>query len=167
MGLKQKIWSEFKTYWVNVLYITIFFSIFTNYKRLILAHYNISYGHFGISFIKGLVLAKVILIGEHLKVGQGFENRPLIFPTLFKSFVFSICVAILGIIEAIVSMLLRGGAPALTFGSFIKCFSYEWFAGMLAVSIIFIPFFGMRELGKALGTGKISGLFFQNKPKDS
>jgi lauroyl/myristoyl acyltransferase len=44
---------------------------------------------------------------------------------------------------------------------FIRCFSYEWFAGMLVVFAAFIPFFAIRELGRVLGRGKISELFFR------
>lgn len=84
MGLRQKILNGLKTYWVNVLYITLFFSIFTNYRRLMLAHYQITYKDYGISVVKALVLAKVIMVAEHLRLGRGFENKPLIVPTLYK-----------------------------------------------------------------------------------
>ncbi|MCK9614096.1 MAG: hypothetical protein M0R48_01175 [Candidatus Omnitrophica bacterium] len=163
MRLKQKILDKFKTYWVNVFYITLFFSIFTDYRRLILAHYQIYYGAYGISFIKGLVLAKVILVAEHFHLGRGFEDMSLIVPTLYKSFMFTICVAILSIIEFMVRGFLKAEGLIKVSDVFIKCFSYEWFSGMLIVFAAFIPFFGIRELGRVLGSGKISELFFHRK----
>ncbi|MFA6282059.1 MAG: hypothetical protein WCY05_06145 [Candidatus Omnitrophota bacterium] len=163
MSVKDKIFVELRTFWGNVLYITVFFSIFTDYKRLILAHYNISYGFFGISFIKALVLAKVILIAEHLHLGEGLEKKPLIYPTLYKTALFTFCVAILSIIEALVRALLKNkgiiDAPAV----FINCLSYEWFAEMFTVFILFIPFFGIKELGRVMGRGKIKELFFRRR----
>jgi len=163
MSWKQIIWEKLKSYWITALYITIFFSIFTDYKRLILAHYQISYGEYGISLIKGLVLAKVIIVAEHLHLGSGFENKSLIIPTMYKSFLFTICVAVLSIIEYMIRGFLRkeglGNIPDL----FIRCFSYEWFASMLVVFASFIPFFGIRELSRVLGRGKISELFFHRK----
>jgi len=167
VGTKQKIWDVFKTYWINVLYITLFFSVFTNYKRLILAHYNIDYAHYGISLIKGLLLAKIILILEHLHIGQGFEDKPLIIPTLYKSFLFTVCAIILGVIELIIRALAQSGSSSATIDTFISSFSYEWFAQTLIVFVIFIPFFGIRELSRVLGAGKISGLFFQSRSKSS
>ncbi len=163
MRLKEKILREFKAYWINVLYITVFFSIFIDYRRLILAHYQISYKAYGISLINGLVLAKVILVAEHLGLGRRFEDKPLIFPTLYKSFLFTLCVAVLSVVESLVRDFFRAGASVVVPDAFLKCFSYEWFAGMLIVLAAFIPFFGIRELSKVLGEGKISELFFRRK----
>ena len=73
MNFKQKFFGEFKAYWVNVLYITLFFTIFTNYRRLILAHYQIIYEEYGVSLIKALVLAKIILVAEHFRLGRGLR----------------------------------------------------------------------------------------------
>jgi hypothetical protein len=153
MGIKQKILSGLKNYWINVFYITLVFSVFSSYRRLILAHYQISYENYGISLINGLILAKVILVAEHLHIGRGFEDRPLAVPVLYKSFLFTVCVMILSIAKACGS----------AFDTFLGTVSYEWLAGMLAVFVIFIPFFAIRELERVLGSGKISKLFFQRR----
>ena len=163
MRFREKFLSEFRTYWGNVLYITVFFSIFTDYRRLILAHYNINYGFYGISFVKALVLAKIILIAEHLHLGEGLEKKPLIFPTLYKTALFTVCVALISIIEAMVRALLKNKGVIDVPNVFIKCLSYEWVSEMLMVFILFIPFFGIKELARALGRGKIKELFFQKR----
>lgn len=166
MNVKQRIFGELRTFWGNALYITVFFSIFTDYRRLILAHYNIVYEFYGISIIKALVLAKVILIAEHLHLGQGLEKKPLIYPTLYKTLLFTISVAILSIIEALVRALLKTKGLIDLPNVFIKCFTYEWFAEMFTVFILFIPFFGIKELARALGRGKIKELFFKKSIDD-
>ena len=152
-------------YWINVLYLTIFFSVFTNYRRLILAHYHINYGEYGISVIKALVLAKVILIVEHLPFGRGFEDKPLIIPTLYKSSIFTISVAIFTVIETLIrSFLIEKGfiaAPAIS----VRHSLYEWSAGALVIFCVFIPFFAMKELSRVLGQGVILKLFFRKKNK--
>ena len=165
MGLKQKVLRGLKAYWINVVYITLFFSIFTDYRRLILAHYQIPYRDYGISLIKGLILAKVILIAEHFHLGAGFENKPLVYPTLYKSFLFTVCVAALGVIEAMIRGLLRAEGFTGVQKMVIKCFTYDWFAGMLIVFAAFIPFFAIKELSRVLGEGKISALFFRKGAK--
>jgi hypothetical protein len=161
MGFKQKLMSGLKTYWVNVLYITLFFSVFTDYRRLILAHYQIPYKEYGISVIKALILAKVILIAEHFHLGAGLEKKPLIYPTMYKSFLFTICVAILSIIEALIRGFLRSEGFTGVQSMFMKCFTYEWFATILVAFVAFIPFFAIKELGRVLGSGKITELFFR------
>jgi len=164
--IKEKFWEEFKAYLLNVLYITLCFSVFVDYTRLILAHYEIKFAHYGISLINGLILGKVILIAEHLKVGQGFEDKPLIIPTLYKSFLFTLCVFLLGVIELTIRTLIQAGNPAMIFDAFINKFSYVWFAKTLVVFVVFIPFFSMKELSRVLGKGKISALFFKSRPQN-
>jgi hypothetical protein len=73
-------------YWINVLYLTLVLAAFTSYRRLILAHYYISYENVGISLIKALVLAKVNVIGGVFHFARRFENRSLILPTLFIAY---------------------------------------------------------------------------------
>ena len=69
-GWKQKILHELINYWLLVLYMAIFFGVFTTYRRLLLAHYGISYEDYGISVIRALVLGKVVLVAEALRVGR-------------------------------------------------------------------------------------------------
>ena len=86
----------------------IFFGVFTTYRRLLLAHYGISYEDYGISVIRALVLGKVVLVAEALHLGRGFEEKPLIVPTLYKTFLFTVCVAVFDIAEALVRGLIGG-----------------------------------------------------------
>ena len=51
-GWKQKILHELINYWLLVLYMAIFFGVFTTYRRLLLAHYGIGYEDYGISVIR-------------------------------------------------------------------------------------------------------------------
>ncbi|MCX5715357.1 MAG: hypothetical protein NTV07_00495 [Candidatus Omnitrophica bacterium] len=163
MTLKQKIFHEVRGYWINVLYLIILFSVFTTYKRLLLAQYDISYGEYGISTIAALILAKVILVLEALHLGRGFENKPLIIPTFYKSFLFTVCVVIFKIIESTVrGLLLKKGLIGIS-DELMKLFSYEWLAMITVVFFVFIPFFAIRELDRVLGKGRIFELFFRKR----
>ena len=57
-GLNQTILHELRSYWLIILYMAIFFGAFSSYRRLLLAHYGISYEDYGIAVIRGLVLGK-------------------------------------------------------------------------------------------------------------
>ena len=87
---KKKVFREIKEYWLSVFYMAFFFAIFSTYRRLILAHYDIDYGEYGISLIKALVLAKIVLVVEQFHIGQEyFKDKPLIIPTVIKTFIFT------------------------------------------------------------------------------
>ena len=42
---KHKLFLDMTAYWINVAYLDILFSVFTSYRRLILAQYYISYAN--------------------------------------------------------------------------------------------------------------------------
>ncbi len=162
-GWKQKIFHELMEYWIIFLYLAIFFGVFTNYRRLILAHYQISYEAYGFSIVKALVLAKVILVAEDLRLGQRFENRPLIVPTIYKAFLFTICVVLFSVIESVVGSFIHGKDLMGVLDDLVSQFNYERLAGALVIFFAFIPFFAVKELEQVLGEGMIPKLFFQRR----
>ena len=163
-GWKQKLILEMIAYWTNVLYLTLVFTVFTSYRRIILAQYNISYAHWGISLIKALVLAKVIMVGSLLHFGRSLENKSLILPTLFKSFTFTLWVALFAVVESAIRGFLHGEGMAGALDYLLSEGTHEFFAKCLVVFFAFIPFFAFKELGRVLGKGKVWELFFRRRP---
>jgi hypothetical protein len=161
VGWKQKLFHELIEYWTNFVYLALFFGVFTSYRRLIMAEYQIGYQHYGIVVIKALVLAKVIMIGDVLHLGRRLEDKPLIFPTLYKSAVFSIWVAVFNVLEDAIKGLLHGIGLAGGFYELISKGTDELLAGCLVVFFAFVPFFAFKELGRLLDEGKIRDLFFR------
>src|SRR5208283_3680951 len=91
-GWKSKAIHEMAEYYIVFMYLAVFFGLFTWYRRLVLAEYQINYLHYGVSVIKALVLAKVIMVGRALHLARRFEDHPLILPTLYKAVVFTVFV---------------------------------------------------------------------------
>lgn len=162
-GWKQKVRNELIEYWTTAIYLALFFSFFTNYRRLVLAEYGIGYQHFGIALIKALVLAKIILIVEELRLSRRFETRPLIIPTLYKSFFFTLCVAVFNSAESLTDGLIHGEGLSGALGELFRHYNYEWLSGMLVVFFAFLPFFAFRELRDILGERAIYKLFFKDR----
>jgi hypothetical protein len=158
-----KILHEIKKYWLYVLYMSVFFSVFTNYRRLLMAHYQISYEDYGVSVIKALVLAKVVLVAESLGLGRGFRDKPLIIPTLYKTFLFTVCVAIFSIIESMIRSIIQGRSSMETIAELMSKFNYIWLADGIVVFFSFIPFFAVRELSQVFGEETLSKLFFHRR----
>ena len=131
----------------------IFFGVFTTYRRLLLAHYGVSYEDYGISVIRALVLGKVVLVAEALRLGRRFDDKPLIVPTLYKTFLFTVCVAVFDIAEAMIRGLIGGLGPMGAVHEVMSRFNYEWLSRALVIFFAFIPFFAVRELRRVLGRG--------------
>jgi hypothetical protein len=162
-GWKQKFVSELIEYWMIAVYLACFFGAFTWYRRLILAEYQISYVHYGMSLIEALVLAKVILIGDMLRLGRKYEHKPLIVPTLHKTVMFTLFVGLFGVLEHTVIGLLHGKGWAEGIEEIISTGKDELLARCLVTFFAFIPFFAFKELVRVAGSDKILMPFFRER----
>ena len=160
---KKILFHELIEYWINVAYLTLVFAAFTQYRRLVLAAHEITYTHYWVAVIEALILAKVVIIGDALRLGRGLGQKPLIYPTLFRTVVFSLFVVGFTLIEHLIKGLWMGKGFTGGLVGFLGKGSHELLAGCLVVFVAFIPFFAFKELGRVLGEGKIWTLFFRRR----
>ncbi len=161
--LKQKVVHEVIEYWINFAYLAFFLVAFTWYRRLVLAEYHIFYTHYWFPLVEAAVLAKVIMIGDILRLGRRLDRKPLLFPTLYRTVVFSLWIAVFNILEATLHGLLRhqglmGGIEELAHKDW-----HEWLAGCVVAFVAFIPFFAFKELELVLGEDKLRPLFWRRR----
>ena len=161
--LKEKVYHEMKEYAVISLYLWMIFSLFLMYKSVILAEEHISLASKSFALINALALGKIVLIARALHLGEGAEEAPLIYPTLLKSALFSIALAIFKILEAAAV----GWYRKQSFQQSIMEIGGGTWKGILTLTlllfVVLIPFFGFEELQKVLGAGKLAGLFFRSR----
>jgi hypothetical protein len=160
---KDKVFHELVEYWINVVYLTLVFAAFTQYQRLVLAAYDITYKNYWVAVIEALILAKVIMIGGVVRLGRGLEGQPLIYATVYKSIVFSLFVGVFKLIEHTIRGVLTGEGLMGGIDFFSKQGLHVVLATSLVVFVALIPFFGVRELGRVLGEKTIRDLFFRRR----
>lgn len=161
--LKQKAVHEMREYLMMSFYLFVVFSFFVVYKSVILAEHHIDFALHGFALINALALAKVMLVAQELHLADQFRDAPLIYPTLLKSFVFTIVLACFKIAEdafvgKIHGKLFHQSLADLGGGSWkaILCL-----AGLLFVMLI--PFFGFTELRRVFGAERLVGVFFRSR----
>jgi hypothetical protein len=162
-GWKQKLVHEVIEYWINFAYLAFFLVAFIWYRRLILAEYQVPYTNYWFPLIEAAVLAKVIMVGDFLRLGRGLEHRPLILPTLYRTVVFSVWVGVFSLLEATVRGLLHRQGLMGGFEEIASKGRYEWLAGCIVTFVAFIPFFAFKEVERVLGEGKLRALFWRRE----
>jgi hypothetical protein len=161
--LKKRLFQEMVEYWINVCYLTLVFAAFTQYRRFVLAAHNITYTNYWVAVIEALILAKVVMIGDVLRLGRRLDHKPLIYSTLLKTLVFSLFVGAFTLIEHVIKGLWAGKGLMGGLVDLLRKGHHELLAGCLVTFVAFIPFFAFRELGRVLGEGKIRTLFFRRR----
>ncbi len=165
-NFKQKIVHELYLFFIYAAFLTLFFCSLSTYRRLILGEYSISYLHYGYGLVQGLVLSKIILIGEVLKLGEKYAHKSLIIPTLYKTVIFTFFALAFIVLEHFVTGYIHGLNSAKIYQEFIDKGLDEALARILVIFIVFILFFAFIETARVMGEGKFINLFFKRKTKD-
>lgn len=162
--ITQKIKSEMKRFIFYTLFLTFFFAAFTTYQRLLLNNFHGPFIPYGYSLIQGLILAKVIMIGRTMKLGERYSHKPLIIPVLHKTIVFCLLLILLMIAEHLITgCLIQRKTVALVYEEFINRGWSLALAKTLVTFFVFILFFSVLETSRILGENKLFNLFFRTR----
>ena len=148
--LGQRAVHEFKEIAILTAYLYVTLGAVILMKAAVLHTAGVSFVPWGIAIVKALVLAKFMLIGRAM-IGERFIDRPLIWPTLHKSFAFLVLLIVLTVIEEVVVGLFHHQSVAASLGELTGAKLYETLAGYIIMLLVLIPYFAFRVLGEALG----------------
>jgi len=99
MSWKEKLKIELKSVGITTIYFMIWFGTLMLIKILLLKDYNIEFTDISMVFVGALVVAKVILIMEHIPLGSWVQQKPAIIDLLLRTFLYSIGIVIILILE--------------------------------------------------------------------
>jgi hypothetical protein len=161
-SLKRKFYQAMKEFIFIALYLWVIFGLFAVYRSVILAQ-NVGSAEKGFALINALVLGKVMLAAKELRLGDNFNDAPLIYPTLLKSALFAAVLAVFKILEESARGLYHGQS----FQESIADLGGGTWQGILCLAVLLfvllIPFFGFSELERILGASKLRELFFHQR----
>lgn len=159
-SLQQTVYRHLKEFLAIAIYLWVVFGLLVMFKSVVLAEHHIPLAYHGFAVINALALAKVMFVAKKLHLGDRFDEAPLIYPTLFKSAVFTAVLACFKILEEIAIGLYHGQS----FHQSIAELGGTWKAISIFTLLLFailIPFVGYGELQRVLGEGKLGKIFFR------
>ena len=161
-ALKQKVAHEARELLAITAFLASFLVSITTYRRLLLAEYHVGYFEYGYAVVESFVLAKVILIGQAMGLGERFQDKPLVYSTLHNTLVFGLLVAVFTLLEHFAGALVHGRPLADALPELAGDRGYEMLSRVVMMLIAFVPLFAIRSVARALGEGKLSDLFFRS-----
>lgn len=162
--LKAKLVEEIKRFVGIFLYLWLVFGLLSVHKSMVLSQEHLDYVEHTFAVINALVFAKVLLLGEHFHLGRRFEHRPLIYPILHKSLIFSVVLISFHMVESVAVGMVRGNSFADSLPPLLG-----WNPkGLLGVGftcfVLLLPFFAFREIARVIGHDKMRELLFGKRP---
>lgn len=99
MDLGDKVKHELKAVTLATLYFATWLFVLILLKELVLAEYQIKFRGFSVAVIGALILAKVVLVMEHVPLGSWLHRRPAIFDVLARTVLYALGVLVVLILE--------------------------------------------------------------------
>jgi hypothetical protein len=165
-GVKQKVVHELRRLVAISLYLFGFFAVFRLYTRLVLEEYEIDYFRYGLTLLKSLALAKIILTGETFRLGETSRRWPLVALTAYFAVVFSLFALVFELLEHFVMGWIRGKSAAAVLAEIVDKGWPHLLAMTMVVFVAFLPFFAFRETGRVMGERRLFDLFFRRVGED-
>ena len=158
--LRDRAMHELMEFAILTAYLYITLGAVILMKVSVLHDQGISFAPWGFAIVKAAVLAKFMLIGRAMKIGERYSTSPLIWPTLHRASAFLMLLVVLTIIEEVLVGLFNHQTVAASLGELLGAKLAETLAGIVILFLVLIPYFAIRVLSDALGEGKLARMFF-------
>lgn len=158
-SLQTRVLAEGRHFLVLFLYLWVLFGLFVLNERIALKQHGIDFIAHGFAVFNAFILAKVMLIAQHLNLSRWLNRRPLIYPIIHDSLLFGAIFIVFHLVEQLIVSAVRGTSSA-----GLQSIGGGGIGGLICVSVIFfftlIPFFAFSNLSRALGPGRMEALLF-------
>jgi hypothetical protein len=153
--------KEIKDMVVLFLYFAFYFGVFIVFKKLILAHYHISFYGFGAAMVGALIAAKAVLVIESSPLSGPFRASKPYLKVLYDTFVFTALALIFLYLEKSLELLHKEGTFRLAFLTARKEDDFPDFCAVVGWGgLSFLGYSVFAAINRHLGSGKLLGFFF-------
>src|SRR5579863_1058756 len=99
MSLQQRALKESKAIGLLTVFFAVWFEMMLFVKRLVLAQYQIEFSGVSFALVGALVVAKVVIVMEHVSLGQWVRRRPVAVDIALRTLLYTFGVLIVLLLE--------------------------------------------------------------------
>lgn len=147
-----------RLFWIFA-YLWVLLGLLALHKSIVLNEPHLFY-HQGFEVINALVLAKIMFVAEALQVADNLKHKPLIYPIVYKSAVFSVILISFHIFEEVLLGKWHGKTVAESMADQGGGSLQEILVFGAIGFVVLMPFFALREIGRDIGERKLFEQFF-------
>lgn len=168
MSLYSKIKKEIMEVGLSTLYFGIWFCLMIVLKGLILAEYRIEFQGLSMALIGALIVAKVVLVLEHIPLGAWVQARPALVHVIVRTALYALGVFVVVFLEKAFDARHEydGFIPALIRVIHTRDIHHV-LATTIAVTFALIGFNAMFVVRRHIGKGGLLRMFLSPLPEES
>jgi hypothetical protein len=159
----QRLKHELREYALLSAYLYVCFTALVLYKMAILGAEGISYLPFGLPAIKALILAKFILLGLAIRLGDRHGERRIAYIIAEKALLYLVMLIVLSIVEEAAVGVFHGRTIAASLMELVDGKLPQICAASFIMLLILIPYLASRELNVVLGEGRLWQILFERR----
>jgi hypothetical protein len=166
-SLKEKLKQEIRAMVLAVLYFGTWIGVLMVIKKLVLAEYKIEFNGLSLALFGTLVLAKVVLVLEHVPLGTLVRGRPAWVNVLARTVLYALGVFIVLLIEKAFEVRHEhGGFGTSLFSVFHHTDNNRVWANTICLSGALLGYNALSVVRRHLGKGGLLRLFLTPLPEE-
>jgi hypothetical protein len=168
MTFQQRAIDEIQEIGLTALYFACCFVALMFLKRLVLAEYQIEFGGLSLALIGALVVAKVVLILEHVPLGRWIQHRPAAVDVAARTLLYALGVFGVMLVEkAFDTRHEAGGFGAALVSVFRHRDIHHVWAATIGIGGALLGFNVLSVVRRRLGEGELRRLLFAEPSPES
>ncbi|MDM0019516.1 hypothetical protein [Variovorax saccharolyticus] len=160
---RRRLLDEAKEIGVLTGYLFVTIAAVNVMKAAVLHDHGIHAAYWGVAIVKAALLAKFVMLGKALKVGEHKATDPLIWPTLHKAFAFLVLLVVLTGLEELVKGWIEDRSFTESLARMTGHRLTETLADILLLLLVLIPYFAFQVLAEALGEKRLVRMFLSDR----
>jgi len=166
--IHAKIKNEIRSVGLTTLYFGLWFCFMVVLKRLVLAEYRIEFQGLSIALFGALVIAKVVLVLEHVPLGAWMRQRPALVHVILRTVLYAAGVFIVVVFEkAFEAQHEYGGFISSLIQSFHDQNIHHVLATTISVAFALLGFNALFVIRRHLGKGGLFRVFLSPLAEES
>ncbi|MGE0226836.1 MAG: hypothetical protein AB7F35_26200 [Acetobacteraceae bacterium] len=156
----------FYSYLVAFFYIWVLLAMFTMHEEIALrTHGGVPFAPHGFALVNALVLGKIAMVVQDLRIGSRIKPTPLIYPIVIEAFLLAVSFIVMHVLENVVSGWMHGEALAASIPAIGGGGALGLFAAASSFFVAMLPFCACHYVARAIGTEQMRELLLGPRRK--
>jgi hypothetical protein len=163
----QRFKDEIRSVALATFFFAAWIGVLALLKTLILAEYRIEFHGLSLALVGAVVLAKVVLVLEHVPMGAWIQTRPAILDVALRTILYALGVfAVLLLEKAFEGRHEHGGFVPSLLSVFQRAEGYHVWANVISLSGALLGYNVLSVIRRHLGEGGLIRLFLSPLPEE-
>jgi len=150
-----------------VLYFLVAFNLISFTTQLLVHNYWFNLSGVVLATTTAMVVGKVVLVVDRVRLIDKFRGGPLALPIIYKSIFYSFVVLIVRFLEEVIHIAWDTGGFGVAFRDALHDFTWHRFVAVhIWIFICFLIYVTATELNALVGDGRLFHLFFRHRSSD-